>query len=301
MERPEFTAGAGIPVARPTAGPAVSRDAQAEQPQFAAGVPSWDEPLPPKPEKYVTDRVGILGSERVGALSSKLEQLDHETSNQILVWVDRRIPENFTLEDFALRAFNKWGVGQAQINNGAVLFVFVDDRKLRIEVGAGLQGSLPDATAKRIIDEEIVPRFRSNDYAAGVEAGVTAMIAATKGEYRSLASVNTKGSWTGTVRQPGYPSYSVEMTITAAKPGEPAGTVTYPELNCSGTLRCEGINGTSITLREKILENRDGRCVDGVKIVMTVESPQSTTAAIAYFMPNGNPAGTAELSRIDAQ
>jgi len=150
--------------------------------------------LPPKPEKYVTDRAGILGEDRVDALSRKLEQFERDTSNQILVWIDRRIPENFTLEDFAVRAAEKWGAGQAKTDNGAVLFVFVDDRKLRIEVGYGLEGVLPDITAKRIIDGEIVPRFRANDYAGGVEAGVGAMIAATKGEYRGTGSTVAEGS-----------------------------------------------------------------------------------------------------------
>jgi uncharacterized protein len=153
-----------------------------------AAAPNIEEQLPPKPEKYVTDRPGILGEDRVGALSRKLEQFERDTSNQILVWIDRRIPENFTLEDFTVRAAEKWGAGQAKTDNGAVLFVFVDDRKLRIEVGYGLEGVLPDITAKRIIDGEIVPRFRGNDYAGGVEAGVGAMIAATKGEYRGTGS-----------------------------------------------------------------------------------------------------------------
>jgi len=143
--------------------------------------------LPPKPEKYVTDRAGVLGN-REDKLSRKLEQFERDTSNQILVWIDRKIPERFTLEDFTVRAAEKWDAGQAQTDNGAVLFVFTEDRKLRIEVGYGLEGVLPDATAKRIIDEEIVPRFRGGDYTAGVEAGVDAMIAAAKGEYRGSGS-----------------------------------------------------------------------------------------------------------------
>jgi uncharacterized protein len=150
--------------------------------------PTIEEQLPPKPDKYVTDRAGILGEEKVNALSRKLEQFERDTSNQILVWIDRKIPESFTLEDFTVRAAEKWGAGQAKTDNGAVLFVFVDDRKLRIEVGYGLEGVLPDITARRIIEEEIVPRFRANDYPGGVEAGVDAMIAATKGEYKGTGT-----------------------------------------------------------------------------------------------------------------
>lgn len=149
---------------------------------------SIEDELPEKPAKYVTDRAGILGPERVDALSAKLGEFERETSNQILVWVDRKVPERFTLEDFAVRAAEKWKAGQAQTDNGAVLFVFVDDRKLRIEVGYGLEGAIPDAIAKRITDEEIVPRFRANDYPGGVEAGVNALMAASKGEYKGSGS-----------------------------------------------------------------------------------------------------------------
>jgi uncharacterized protein len=148
---------------------------------------SIEEQLPPKPDRYVTDRAGILG-DRAESLNSKLEQFERDTSNQILVWIDRKIPENFTLEDFGVRAAQKWKAGQAKTDNGAVLFVFTDDRKLRIEVGYGLEGVLPDITANQIIQNEIVPRFRSGDYAGGIEAGVDAMIAATKGEYKGTGT-----------------------------------------------------------------------------------------------------------------
>ena len=146
-----------------------------------------EDTLPPKPTRYVTDRSGVLGG-RADALNSRLEDFEKETSNQILVWVDRKIPENFTLEEFTVAAARKWAAGQAGKNNGAVLFVFVEDRKMRIEVGYGLEGVLPDALAHRIQEEEILPRFRAGDYPGGIEAGVNAMIAGTKGEYRGTGS-----------------------------------------------------------------------------------------------------------------
>jgi uncharacterized protein len=148
---------------------------------------SLEEQLPPKPDRYVTDRAGVLG-DRAESLNSKLEQFERETSNQILVWIDRKIPENFTLEDFTVRAAQKWKAGQEKADNGAILFVFTEDRKLRIEVGYGLEGVLPDITANRIIQNEILPRFRSDDYPGGIEAGVDAIIAATKGEYKGTGT-----------------------------------------------------------------------------------------------------------------
>ncbi len=144
--------------------------------------------LPPKPTRYVTDRAGVLPSDRAEQLNAKLERFEEETSNQLLVWIDRNIPENFTLEEFTVQTARKWKAGQAGKNNGVVLFVFTGDRKMRIEVGYGLEGVLPDAIAHRIQEEEILPRFRRGDYAGGVESGCVAIIAASKGEYRGTGS-----------------------------------------------------------------------------------------------------------------
>ena len=144
----------------------------------------YDDLVPEKPQRYVTDRAGVFGSGQAEDLNSRLEQFERDTTNQILVWVDKKIPEAFTLEDFTVRAAQKWGAGRKETDNGAILFVFTEDRKVRIEVGYGLEGALPDVTAKRIIEDEIVPRFRNGDYPAGILAGAGAMMAAVKGEYR---------------------------------------------------------------------------------------------------------------------
>ncbi|HEY1251424.1 MAG TPA: TPM domain-containing protein [Thermoanaerobaculia bacterium] len=163
---------------------------------FAAGVAAadrYDALVPEKPQRYVTDRAGVFPPGQAEALNARLEQFERETSDQLLVWTDRKIPEGFTLEDFTVRAAQKWGVGQKKIDNGAILFVFTEDRKMRIEVGYGLEGVLPDITAHRIQEEEILPRFRSGDFAGGIEAGMTAMMAAIKGEYKgSGTTVNER-------------------------------------------------------------------------------------------------------------
>jgi len=145
---------------------------------------SKEDLLPPKPDRYVTDRAGVLPPERMEALNARLERYEQETSNQLLVWIDRKVPEQYALEEFTVAAARKWAAGQAGKNNGVVLFVFTEDRKMRIEVGYGLEGILPDAIAHRIQEEEILPRFRQGDYAGGIEAGAAAIIAATKGEYK---------------------------------------------------------------------------------------------------------------------
>ncbi|MCA1581535.1 MAG: TPM domain-containing protein, partial [Acidobacteria bacterium] len=145
-------------------------------------------PVPEKPARYVTDRAGVLDPGRAEQLNSRLEQFEKDTSIQMLVWIDRHVPENTTIEEFAVNAMKAWGVGQAKLNNGLVLFAFVDDRKMRIEVGYGLEGSIPDAIASRIREDEITPRFKSGDYTGGVEAGMTALMAAARGEYKGTGS-----------------------------------------------------------------------------------------------------------------
>jgi uncharacterized protein len=143
--------------------------------------------LPEKPARFVTDRADVLGPGGAEALNEKLAQFERDTSSQILVWIDRRVPEGFTLEDFTVRAAQKWGAGDQQTDNGVVLFVFTDDRKVRIEVGYGLEGSIPDVTAKRIIEDEVVPRFHAGDYPGGVEAGTVALMAAARGGYKGTS------------------------------------------------------------------------------------------------------------------
>ncbi len=153
----------------------------------------YDDLIPEKPQRYVTDRAGVFGPGEAEALNARLEQFERDTSSQVLVWADQKIPEGFTLEDFTVRAAQKWGAGQKQTDNGAILFVFPEDRKVRIEVGYGLEGTLPDVTAKRIIEDEIVPRFRDGDYPGGVRAGAEAMMAAVKGEYRGSGRTVDEG------------------------------------------------------------------------------------------------------------
>ncbi len=88
------------------------------------------------------------------------------------------------IKEYTLRIANSWHVGQKDKNNGISLFVFVQDHKLYMQVGKGLEKSLPDATCKQIIDTKIIPRFKQKDFDGGLSAGVTAIIAATKGAYQ---------------------------------------------------------------------------------------------------------------------
>jgi uncharacterized protein len=154
--------------------------------------------LPAKPNHYVTDRPGVLSTNRANALNEKLAEFERKTSDQILVYIDRKLPPDTTIEEMGSEAIRKWGVGQKGKDNGAILFVFIGDRKIRIEVGYGLEGSLTDAKSKWITSTVMKPAFQRGDYPAGIEQGVDAMLATIRGEaYRGSGTTVTK-----TVRRP---------------------------------------------------------------------------------------------------
>lgn len=140
-------------------------------------------PLPPKPADFVLDQAGVFTPAARQVLAERLAQFERETSNQILVAVLPRVPDDEALEDFTQRTAEAWGAGTKDRDNGIVLFVFPDSRELRIEVGYGLEGAVPDALAHIIIQDDIVPGFRAGNMAGGIERGVAALMAATKGEY----------------------------------------------------------------------------------------------------------------------
>jgi len=150
--------------------------------EVAAGV-SADE-LPPPPTAYFNDYAGVVSAADAQRLDAKLRAFAGETSTQIVVAVFPDLPSP-SLEDFTFRAAEAWRVGRKDWDNGAVLFVFVGDRKMRIETGYGLEGALPDILAGRILDEQVRPRFRAGDWTGGLEAGIDGILAATRGEYKA--------------------------------------------------------------------------------------------------------------------
>ncbi|MEA3210727.1 MAG: uncharacterized protein QOE70_3784 [Chthoniobacter sp.] len=145
---------------------------------------SFAEKLPPKPAGYFNDFAGVVPAPTASVLDEKLRQFERDTSNQIVVAVFPKMETESSLQDFTYRIAESWGVGQKDRRNGAVLFVFIAEHKMFIQVGYGLEGVLPDAICKRIIAEEIAPAFKTGRYDAGLTAGVEAMIKATRGEYR---------------------------------------------------------------------------------------------------------------------
>jgi uncharacterized protein len=155
------------------------------------------EVIPPAPSAYFNDYAGVVRPDTAASLNSELEQFERATSNQIVVAIYPHMQSDSSIEDYAVRVAQAWGIGQKGSKNGAVLFVFAQDHTLNLEVGYGLEGALPDALCKRIIDDEIVPRIRNGDFDGAMQAGVQAILAATRGEYKGNGSTADDQSGSG--------------------------------------------------------------------------------------------------------
>jgi uncharacterized protein len=122
----------------------------------------------------VTDYAGVMRQEQTQFLESQLAQLERDTGHQVAVLTIPTL-DGEDIEGFSIRVAESWKIGKKGFDNGVILVVAVKDRRLRLEVGYGLEGVLPDAIAKRITSDYIVPRFRQQDYAGGIVAGIDAV------------------------------------------------------------------------------------------------------------------------------
>jgi uncharacterized protein len=142
------------------------------------------EVIPPSPAQYFNDYAQVVAPATGLQLNQTLEAFERQSSEQIVVAVFPKMQSDSSIEDYTIRVFRTWAVGQKAKNNGAALFVFIQDHKIFLQVGYGLEGALPDALCKQIIDEQISPRFKTGDFDGGLTAGVQSIIAAAKGEYK---------------------------------------------------------------------------------------------------------------------
>ncbi len=142
------------------------------------------EVIPPPPRDYFNDYAQVISPATAQQLNRELEDFEKQTSSQIVVAIFPKMQSDSSVDDYTVRIFDAWKPGLKHKDNGAILFVFVQDRKVRIATGYGLEGALPDVVCKRIIDGEITPRLRQGDFDGALSAGVAAMMAAVKGEYR---------------------------------------------------------------------------------------------------------------------
>jgi uncharacterized protein len=141
-------------------------------------------PTKPSPPRLVNDLANVLTAEQEQALESKLVKYDDSTSTQIVVLTVETIG-GMSIEDYALEILRTWGVGNKRTNNGIVIVAAIQDRKMRIEVGYGLEGVVPDITAQHVIEEFLVPNFRQGNYYRGFDQAADALIEAAAGRYQA--------------------------------------------------------------------------------------------------------------------
>ena len=151
------------------------------------------EVMPPAPKDHFNDFAHVVSSQTAQTLNRVLEDFEKQTSSQVVVAVFPTMQSPSSIEDYVHRIFVHWQIGQKEKNNGVLLAVFVREHRMRIEVGYGLEGALPDALAKRIIDEEITPHLRRGNFDAGLQAGVTAILQAIRGEYKGTGRTAAQG------------------------------------------------------------------------------------------------------------
>lgn len=138
-------------------------------------------PTPPT-DFYVLDEAGVLEEETIDYILDINNQLEEETGAQVVVAVVESL-QGIEIEDYALNLFREWGIGDKDKNNGVLLLVSPNDRKVRIEVGYGLEGAIPDSVAGKILDEYILPKFKEDDYDIGIKNGFSVIVDYISNEY----------------------------------------------------------------------------------------------------------------------
>jgi uncharacterized protein len=163
--------------------------------------------IPTAPATYVTDKAGVLTPVAFSSLNARLERYERATSTQIVIAVYPKLPDGEVLQDYAVRVFDVWKPGLKGKDNGLIIFAFLQDRKLWIQTGYGVEAKLPDSVCRRICDLGIAPAFKQGNYAGGLSAGLDAIEAALKDEYKG------KGRTVAELSLPKVPLYVIIIGI----------------------------------------------------------------------------------------
>jgi len=153
---------------------------------------SYADDFPERPNRLVNDYTNTLSSAQVQQLEDKLVAFDDSTTIQIAVVLIQSL-QGYEVADYAVRLAQKWGIGGKENNSGILLLASLDDRKVTIQTGYGIEGAVPDAIAYQIINNEIKPAFARQDYFTGLDDATNALISYTKGEYKAKPKENNKG------------------------------------------------------------------------------------------------------------
>ncbi|KAE9530415.1 TPM domain-containing protein [Testudinibacter aquarius] len=149
---------------------------------FSVNAVAVELPASPNPFRYVSDYTNVLTAAQQNALENKLAAYGKQTSSQIALVILPTVGDN-EIAEFAFALVDKWGIGRKGLNNGVLMLIALNDRKIFIAPGQGLEGALPDALLSQLIRNEITPYFKQNNYYQGINNGLDSIIAASKGEY----------------------------------------------------------------------------------------------------------------------
>ena len=157
-----------------------------------AAVPARALDVPPPPTRWFTDTAGLLSPTEGDLLNRKLADFEQASGAQFIIYVFPSL-EQESLEDFTIRAVERWKVGQKKYDNGLVLFVFVEEKKVSIEVGYGLEGTMTDAFSSRVIREQIAPAFSQGQYGQGLNRAADAIITKIRTGEEPVAPLERRG------------------------------------------------------------------------------------------------------------
>lgn len=149
--------------------------------------------FPAKPNQLVNDYTNTLSTQQIAQLERKLRVFDDSTSIQIAVVIMKSVGD-YDINDYTSRLGRAWGVGGKDNNSGVVILAAVGDRKISIQTGYGMEGVLPDVYTKRIIENDIKPQFKAQNYFAGLDAATNSIISISKGEYKNTQPKNLRRS-----------------------------------------------------------------------------------------------------------
>ena len=149
--------------------------------------------IPEKPSDYINDYANLLSDSTKQSLRDALANFEKETTNQVVIVTFKSLEEE-SLEDFSIRLAEKWKIGSKKHDNGIIVLIFEKEHEIRIEVGYGLEGVLPDAVCNKIIRHEMVPAFKEGNFDKGIMNAVNAVISATRGEYKATDDTKSNKS-----------------------------------------------------------------------------------------------------------
>jgi len=155
-------------------------------------------PAKPNPPRLVNDFAHLMSADEVSRLENKLVAYDDSTSTQIVI-VTLNPTDDYPVEMYALKILREWGVGNKKTNNGIVLLADMKNHRIRIETGGGMEGSIPDITASHIIQNDIVPNFKNDNYYKGFDEATDAIFKAAAGEYKAPDNYRNRGNKGGSI------------------------------------------------------------------------------------------------------